>query len=471
MSLLRAGTTLVALVAGVTRPSVAEIESLEVELLGSYSVTDYDPWVADVWGFTQDDREFALLCCGNSLRVLDCTDPANIVLASLVERPVEQNDLKDVKVWGNYAYACLEIGDVLIVDISDPYDAHQVGAIPQWEICWPTPCEIPSNGGCHNLWIDDRGYLFLAGVHFDTTLIFDLNADPEAPPLVGRYDPGYIHDLYVWNGRGYVANPDAAANEWEIVDFSNVQAPVRVSGMTYDSVHYAHASWPTEDGNYLLTSDEGEGGHLGVFDIRDPEAPVLVAEYEVGSGSSIHNIMVRGRYAFIAYYDRGLRVLDLIDPTNPVEVGYYDDDRWDDVSCSFGVYRGIWGVYANNPSGNVFVSEMCGGGLHVLDFALDDVAPAPVGDRVRLEVWPNPSSALVEFRAELDAPGPVTAEVFDASGRKVRTLADREERPQGLSIWAWDGRDDDGTPAPVGVYFARVEQGKRAALQKVAWIR
>ncbi|MEZ4649939.1 MAG: hypothetical protein R3E97_14345 [Candidatus Eisenbacteria bacterium] len=230
-----------------------------MNLLGSYAVTDYAPWVADVWGFAKDGREFALLCCGNKLRVLDCTDPANIVLASEVDQPVTASDLKDVKVWGDYAYACQELGDVLVVDISDPDAAALVGSIPQEEICWPTPCEFAPNGGCHNLWIDERGYLFLLGVHFRATLIYDLASDPVHPRLVSSYNPGSIHDLCAFDGIAYLANPDPVQPEWEMVDFTDVLNPVRITGMSYEDPQYIHSCWPTDDRNYLLTTAEGAG--------------------------------------------------------------------------------------------------------------------------------------------------------------------------------------------------------------------
>ena len=451
--------------------SSAAVESANVAGVGSFAVADYDPWVADLWGFQDGQgREFALLCSGNKLRVLDCTDPSNIVEASVVDQPVAGSDLKDVKVFGNYAYACQEFGDVLIVDISDPYEATQVGAIPQGEICWPTPCSFELNGGCHNIWIDERGYLFLVGVHFDSTLIYDLNVDPTSPPRVGSYNPGYIHDLFVRGGIGYVANPESDANEWELVDFSDILNPVRISGMSYAGVQYAHACWPTDDGNYLLTSDEAPDGHLWVFDISDPQNPFPVAEYEAGSGSSIHNIVVVGDHAYISYYDQGLRVLDVSDPTNPIEVGHYWDDLWDDGSCSFSVYHGLWGVYAASPSGNIFVSEMCGGGLHVLDFtpANSSVpAGASLGDRIRLVASPNPAVGPVDLRASLETSGPVTVEIFDALGRRVRTLASSEPQVAGSAVWRWDGSGGSGTRVAAGVYYARLAQGRRAVLEKV----
>ncbi len=64
-------------------------------------------------------------------------------------------------------------------------------------------------------------------------------------------------------------------------------------------------------------------------------------------------------------------------------------------------------------------------------------APTPFRDRVLL----SPPGA-----------GPARAELFDASGRLVRTLA----RPAGDTPLEWDGRGDDGRGLPAGVYLVRL---------------
>ncbi|MEZ4649938.1 MAG: FlgD immunoglobulin-like domain containing protein [Candidatus Eisenbacteria bacterium] len=135
---------------------------------------------------------------------------------------------------------------------------------------------------------------------------------------------------------------------------------------------------------------------------------------------------------------------------------------------------GALGDLRGSPSGNLFVSEMCGGGLHVLDFTLDDepAPPDPAPSTGSTSPYPlNPTSnsglAPTELRAELEAAGSVTLEIYDVAGRLVRTLVSGEEREAGLSTWVWDGRSDSGARADAGVYYARLAQGRRAIYQKV----
>ncbi|MCA9729959.1 MAG: choice-of-anchor B family protein, partial [Candidatus Eisenbacteria bacterium] len=371
---------LVALACVFARPALATVDSANVDLVSYYHVSDFYPWVADVWGYVdQQGREFALLCKGNGLLVIDCSDPANPILASSIDAPVSGDDMKDVKTWDHYAYACQEYGDIIIVDLADPYNAVQVGAIQQRDLCSPTPCGFPEDGGSHNVFIDDKGRLFVAGVHFRSVLIYDLNADPVHPTMLAAYSNDYNHDVYAEGGTLYACSPGGSENGWEIVDENVPTAPIVLSHFTYPGVGYAHSCWATDDLQWLITGDESSGGHLYVWDISDTGAPFAVAEYVTGPGNnSIHNVQVYGHLAYISYYDQGLRVLDISDPENPVEAGWYRDTAWDNSSCSFGIYRGIWGVYAQQPSRNIYISEMCGGGLYVMRYTGETAGVDPV---------------------------------------------------------------------------------------------
>jgi len=57
----------------------------------------------------------------------------------------------------------------------------------------------------------------------------------------------------------------------------------------------------------------------------------------------------------MSYYVDGTRVLDISDPVNPVEVGYFDTSDWT------GLYDGNWGTYAYLPSGYIISSDRANG--------------------------------------------------------------------------------------------------------------
>jgi len=69
--------------------------------------------------------------------------------------------------------------------------------------------------------------------------------------------------------------------------------------------------------------------------------------------------------------------------------------------------------------------------------------------------YPNPFNGGTMIRYRLSAVSQVRLAVYDATGRKVRTLFDGTEAP-GERQRRWDGLDDGGNPAPTGVYICRI---------------
>jgi hypothetical protein len=90
--------------------------------------------------------------------------------------------------------------------------------------------------------------------------------------------------------------------------------------------------------------------------------------------------------------------------------------------------------------------------------------------RPSLAVWPNPGAGAFSLRFATAEAGLVEASVWDASGRRVRTLG-RSWRAAGTHDLAWDGRSDAGTPVAAGVYFARVRSAGVTLRARVTIVR
>jgi hypothetical protein len=100
---------------------------------------------------------------------------------------------------------------------------------------------------------------------------------------------------------------------------------------------------------------------------------------------------------------------------------------------------------------------------------------AETSTRVRLPValdppWPNPARGSVSFAYDLPTESPAVLEVFDATGRRVRTLASGPS-PAGHSQLAWDLHDDRGIPALAGVYFLRGQLGGQVFTRRFTILR
>lgn len=83
---------------------------------------------------------------------------------------------------------------------------------------------------------------------------------------------------------------------------------------------------------------------------------------------------------------------------------------------------------------------------------------------------PNPLRAGSRIAFDLPAEAAVSLEVFDVTGRLVRTLA-REVLPVGRHEIAWDGADSSGQPAAAGVYLYRLRAGTFEATRRIVVIR
>lgn len=75
-----------------------------------------------------------------------------------------------------------------------------------------------------------------------------------------------------------------------------------------------------------------------------------------------------------------------------------------------------------------------------------------------LQALPNPTSGETQLTLTLPADCAVKAELFDASGRLVRTLW-CGKMPAGINRVAWDGRERDGNRVAAGRYWARIVAG------------
>jgi len=84
-------------------------------------------------------------------------------------------------------------------------------------------------------------------------------------------------------------------------------------------------------------------------------------------------------------------------------------------------------------------------------------------------ILPNPFRSSAEIRldvSEAAADFPVRLEVFDASGRRVRTVLDGIV-PAGRGSERWNGRADSGEPVPGGIYLVRLRTAEGTSRAKV----
>jgi len=168
--------------------------------------------------------------------------------------------------------------------------------------------------------------------------------------------------------------------------------------------------------------------------------------------------------------------VDLVEPTaaydgRVVLASGLEDTRYHRWPTELGTYLyQVRGIDAEGDRGrwSGFVS-----------YTVDDLSgasPRPPGSFLA-QNWPNPfnpsttmSFAVGASEALARGAAAVRLALFDAAGRRVAVLVDREMAP-GVYTASWNGRAANGAPAAAGVYLARLEVGGKSFARKLVLVR
>ena len=143
---------------------------------------------------------------------------------------------------------------------------------------------------------------------------------------------GY-HDMYV--GYDPVSHQDrffgAGGGGYYVYDVTNpAEAKLITSATGIAGLQNGHTFTPTPDGRYAVLESEYRYAPLRIIDLKPGyDGTVKTISRPIGAYTTRwdglpHNHEVRWPYVFISHYEDGLRVINLMDPTNPYEVGFYD---------------------------------------------------------------------------------------------------------------------------------------------------
>lgn len=301
----------------------------------------------------------------------------------------ENSAWRDVKVLDRYAYIVSEaIGHGLQI-----FDLHDLRALDPAapDLALEVAGFYEGIGHAHNIFINEdsaRAYVVghdnssanvAGGLH-----VLDL-ADPVNPVLLAELSgDGYTHDVQCVNYAGpdsdIAANSELcfASNEdtltvWDVTDPQNAAI---LSRTAYSDAAYTHQGWLAPNHEYFYLNDEldeqrtGTRTHLRAFDVRNVDAPQIAAHYYAPTLAIDHNNYAYGRWLYQSNYTAGLRILDVLDPTAPVEAAYFDPLASDEA-----IFAGTWSNFLF-PSGRIAFSDIRGG-VYVVQPTLSETTAAP----------------------------------------------------------------------------------------------
>jgi hypothetical protein len=296
--------------------------------------SDFWPWTA------KNGRDYALVGTwggdGWGL-VFDITDLNNIVKTDSVK--VDARTINDVTVSPDGRYGVLSregasnrTNGVVILDLADPAHPKIASTFDQ---------EL--TGGVHNLFATNDYLFAISGGQ--KYVIIDVK-DITKPKYVSEYQypNARIHDLWVRDGIAYSAQGGVGA---VMVDVGNgkyggtIEKPKLINVFKINSGHEIYPYYQKSTGrmylflgdeemnragrvwegtNYSLSGPDGapprgqiaqtSGGYTHIVDVTDPMNPRKVGRYHLEDYGS-HDIIVEDDVLYQAYYDGGVRVVDV----------------------------------------------------------------------------------------------------------------------------------------------------------------
>jgi glucose/arabinose dehydrogenase len=254
---------------------------------------------------------------------------------------------------------------------------------------------------------------------------------------------------------------DVGAGQWEEIDRA------AVGGLQF--------GWPIFEGPDPLTSCPSN--------LPSPVAPIHYYDRSAGSAAVVSGGVYRvppgatqpfppdfvGDYFFSDYYFGFLRRLSFDGGVWTLVPGVNAADwatGFEDVSDYLVGHDGaLW--YCRQSV--AFAANS--GQIRRLTFG-NDTSVTPPAPRVRFAPpFPSPGPGYTTFSYSLPVAARVRLRVFDARGRRVRTVVPLSVRPTPGDDVTWNGRDDDGVEVPAGLYFALLEVDGHPFTRRIALLR
>jgi parallel beta-helix repeat protein len=208
-----------------------------------------------------------------------------------------------------------------------------------------------------------------------------------------------------------------------------------------------------------------------------------IAGIRITNGSAgnviFNNLIVASSQSYAIVDETGGNFIDPVTnskhtSTNGVFVGSGDYHL---LPASPGVDRGVFTYRSTAAPGDDRDGVLRPQGVQCDVGAYEHTSATAIGDAPALDMaleqnFPNPfaASTRIAFSVPSEVPVRVDVDVFDARGRRVRSLV-RDRSVAGPMDVAWDGRDDRGHNVVSGVYFYRLSSDRGSVTRRMTLVR
>ncbi len=399
----------------------------------------------------------------DGLRLLDISSPADPQELGCYDTP---GNCRSIVTAGNYAYTEHYSAGLRVIDIADPSN----------------PFETTSLQLDHSLWkliLQDHVIFSTLSISWDSCGFVAIDiSDPDHPAEIGRY----IRQSYAPNFRFDIAGDYAylTLDSLHVLNIAEIGNIHQVSSAPLE--HSAHGV--VISGDYLYTRYGGYysgTAFVRIYDLSDPFQP-----YEIGSWNaqasqlsslavsdnyvfltakfedipnfivldvSKHSnpqeigrceipyvaskIVISGVHAILAAWGSGIRIMDISDPMDPIEIGYY---------------------YTPGSARDVSVRDTLAFVADQYFFEILDISQAignPQNPKIPVSfslhpAYPNPFNSSTVLPYSISNEGKITLKIYNVLGQKVAALFDGIQQPGHHSV-IWDA-----TIVSSGIYFAQL---------------
>ncbi len=420
-------------------------------------------FIAGDYAYLTDDNWDGLR---DYLRIVDVSNPARPLGICLYDR----DKTYSVFISGDIAYVVA--GDLLTIDISDSERPNELGLI--------------RNVGRAKIHVEDN-MLYMARSDLK---IFDVS-NPSRPNQVGQCEaPGAI-DIAVSENYAYIIGFD---DDFYIIDISDPINPEVVN--TNHDLEYLISVYVS--GNYCFIANEI--GILYIFNISDPSEPSLVGSHII-EDYEITDISVGADYAYlVGYYwpsfSTLLKIIDISEPDNTEEVGNFE---LDDLASAVFIYesyayiaewQGIRIVDICDPENPIEVGyNISRSGIandvfvfHNLIYLADEkyvgiyhfTHPEFIGNGsfnqtlnefLIFPAYPNPFNSATTITYGLPYQSQVSLQIYNPLGQRINTLYEGYQYP-GIHTTTLTANK-----LPSGLYFIRLETPGQSLSNKIMLVK
>ncbi|MGB7055329.1 MAG: hypothetical protein WBE28_08420 [bacterium] len=236
-------------------------------------------------------------------------------------------------------------------------------------------------------------------------------------PAELQYDGGIAHTGFAWNGdnSGYGAR------------FVPPVYPTKINTARFN-VNSLGTAVPTV--TVQILDDDGPGGTPGTVLYQTTQiVSVAPAWYDISTAAQ--NIVINDGAFFIGCI------------TNTVSSPYFGMDTMPLSGRQTWEYTGVWAPYRENETHDVLIRAVVDFGTGVEEYEL-----LPGDGSARIFAVPNPFEMITAISVP---PNSRTVHIFDAAGRRVRTL-----NVQDGQVY-WDGTNDAQHKVSGGIYFGMAD--------------